>query len=135
MKKIVLSVMTIFIVSCSGNSIYFDLEKKGIISCDDSLISKVLIEEVEGDFDFFSCDLKESRRGIGVKFFNVYKIDNAFQIKNGLHGIVSPYEYRLKPNTNYKITHGSKGDAAVQSIIITTDENGDIIDADVLSCQ
>jgi len=135
MKRIIITLILITLYSCVGNNVYFDLEKNGIITCDDELISKVIIEEIDGDFDFYSFKLKEHRKGIGVKFFNVYSINKAFEIRDNLGKIVKPYEYRLKASSKYKVRHMSKGDAAESYVIITTDENGKIIEADILDCN
>jgi hypothetical protein len=134
MKKIFLILTTLLIVSCSGNSVYFDLHKKNMISCDNLLISKVKVEGLDDNFDYYVFSLK-SNNNIGVKLFNLTKISDAFSISTTSGKIINNSEFKLKPSSRYKISNISNGDATQFSITIITNENGNIVKASNLDCN
>ena len=134
MKKIFLILTTLLIVSCSGNSVYFDLHKKNMISCDNLLISKVKVEGLDDNFDYYVFSLK-SNNNIGVKLFNLTKISDAFSISTTSGKIINNSEFKLKPSSSYKISNISNGDATQFSITIITNENGNIVKASNLDCN
>lgn len=135
MKKIFILLISLFIISCSGNGIYFSIEEKAIISCHDSLLSKLSIEGINENHDYFRIVLKEERNGIGVLKLHLNSISDEFDIYNSLGKKVDRSEYKLKPSSKYLISHFSKGDAAASEIIVTTDKNGNIVNADKLDCN
>jgi hypothetical protein len=134
MKKIFLILTTLLIVSCSGNSVYFDLHKKNMISCDNLLISKVKVEGLDDNFDYYVFSLK-SNNNIGVKLFSLTKISDAFSISTTSGKIINNSEFKLKPSSRYKISNISNGDATQFSITIITNENGNIVKASNLDCN
>lgn len=134
MKKIFIILTTLLIVSCSGNSVYFDLHKKNIISCNNLLISKVKVEGFDDNFDYYVFSLKNNN-DIGVKLFSLTKISNVFSISTASGKIINNSEFKLKPSSKYKISNISSGDATEFSITIITNENGDIVKASNLDCN
>lgn len=135
MKKSLIILAIIFIVSCTDNSSYFDLNKEGIVSCQESLISKVMIKGLDDNFDYYRFSLMENRNGIGVKFFSVSDINDAFIISTISGKTINNSEFKLKPSSKYEISNVSNGDATQSTITIITDEKGNIVDASVLSCE
>lgn len=108
------------------------MERKEIIPCGNTSISTVMIQEVGGNFDFYYFKLKRPNKG--VKFFSVVEINNSFEITSKLKEI-NPSDFKLKPLSRYEVINVSNGDAAQSTIVITTDEQGNIIDADKTDCD
>lgn len=127
--------MVNLLTACSGNSSYFDLEKKGIISCNDNYISKVFIKGLDENNDYYRFSLNWNQNKYGVRFFSVINIPQDFEIYTHLGKSINNSEYTLKPLSRYEIINVSSGDAAQSIIVITTDEQGNIIDADKTHCN
>lgn len=135
MKKIFILLVVILLTACSGNSSYFDLEKKGIISCNDNYISKVYIKGLDENNDYYRFSLNWNQNKYGVKFFSVVNIRDDFETYTHLGKLINNSEFALKPLSRYEVINVSNGDATQSTIIITTDEHGNIIDADKTDCN
>ncbi len=98
------------------------------------LISKVKVEGLDDNFDYYVFSLKNNN-DIGVKLFSLTKISNVFSISTASGKIINNSEFKLKPSSKYKISNISSGDATEFSITIITNENGDIVKASNLDCN
>jgi hypothetical protein len=135
MKKIIVSFLVLSLIACSkSNNIYFDTKKKGISSCNGSLISNLIIIGIDDNLDYYRFSLKENYTN-GVVLFKVDSIDTAFDILINNGSIISNEQFKLKPLTKYKVINKSNGDFAEFHIQITTDQNGKVKLASSTDCK
>lgn len=132
MKKLILG-LSILLASCHSNVSFVDINSNSLIVCDNTRITKVLIEGTNGNNDFYLCRIKDD--SININSFNLSKISNNYLIKDNLDNDVVNLDYILKPSSRYKISNLSNGDAAISSIIIDTDAKGNIYKTSKSSCD
>jgi len=131
-KYLMLIVAAALIVSCKSNTIYFDLDKKEITSCNDAVLSRVMVEGQDGT-ESFMFKLKPGHRG--KTYMNIENPDTIFTITDMPFGEMKNHGFTLKPSSEYKISNLSNGDAADSSLLILTDKNSKIIHADIVDCN
>jgi hypothetical protein len=127
---VIVITITFLIISCSGNSIYYNSQKKGIMSCEGSFLSTLIIAGTGNNYDFYYITSNK-----GVEVFKPKDIHSDFVIKDKKDNIIANSDFRLKPLSEYKISNTSKGDAGEQWLIVKTDNNGEIINADKIHCD
>jgi hypothetical protein len=129
-KTLIIATISFLIISCSGNSIYYNSQKKGIMSCEGSSLFTLIIAGTGNNHDFYYFTSNK-----GVEVFNPKDIHTDFIIKDKKDNIIANSDFRLKSLSRYKISNASKGDAGEQWVIVKTDNNGEIIDADKMHCD
>jgi hypothetical protein len=131
LKIIIISLMfSILLISCKGNTIYYDIENKGVVSCDGLLLNTLVILEIGGNSEYYYINSDK-----GVHLFKLKNISKEFVIRDKRDNIVSNSDFKLKPLSQYKITNISIGDAGEQWVIIKTDKNREIIEVDKTQCE
>jgi hypothetical protein len=123
-------IIALIMFSCSGNSIYYDFHKKGVVSCDGSPISTLSIIGTDKNSEFFYLT---SNNGAALLSFN--NIPSQFVIRDKKDNIISNEDFKLKSFSEYKISNTSRGDAAEQWVTIKTNDMGVIISADKINCD
>lgn len=114
-KFILIVIATMIFTGCFDNEIYFDKEKMMIISCDKHPLTRMYVEKRRGIL--YRITLKENRN---ANFFNLNGNNPEFEIRMDNHLVK---EFKLEPNSFYKISNVSNGDAAGASITLETDNN------------
>ncbi len=110
-----------------------ELNNKEIRSCDESVIERLIVEELRKKGKSFIIKLKRDNKGVNV--INIQNPDTIFSITELPFSKVKNSDFKLNPLSKYKITNLSNGDIADFSIIISTDIKGEIVNSDKLTCS
>jgi hypothetical protein len=108
------------LISCDSNEICFDLKKQIVCSKDNAKLSKLLIDEENGDLIWIT---KKDGKMVD-EYFSFEKLDtlNYLYEKSGYISKKIDYFY-LKPNTTYEVENKSDGDASGGKLTIKTNSN------------
>ncbi|MBK9732877.1 MAG: hypothetical protein IPO83_16615 [Chitinophagaceae bacterium] len=118
MRFLFLFIATLTFTGCLDNEIYVDKEKWIITTCDKHSLTQMYIEKKGGVL----YRIKLRKNGSGDLF--ALKGDNTeFEIT--VHDVVIN-EFKLEPNSFYKIVNVSNGDATGSTISLETDSNTNI---------
>lgn len=123
----------VFIYSCSfhSNKIYYDSEKKAIISCDGGTLSRISINSEDNNENYF---FKLNDYNTGDEIFYFFKNHEGFTLSN--LGVEIPMDsFTLSPNTTYIVDNYSEGHRPSMVIKIKTNSKGEIIEASKTSCE
>ncbi|MDP4202629.1 MAG: hypothetical protein Q8861_08020 [Bacteroidota bacterium] len=137
MKKIFLKYCVIVICalglgSCFGNSIYFDLEKQTICSCNKQTISILSIDAINKQY-YYRFTLKQNKNGTNCLSFQT--VNNDYFIENVWNHTAITQDFKLQPNTEYEITNNTFGDAAGDHLTIRTNNKGIVVYTDKTGCK
>jgi hypothetical protein len=130
MKKVfVFFIVAISLMSCYDNQIYFDISEQCVKTCNGRPVKSLYFEGNNNLYLFEKISGKE-----GSSIFCLNDLDRNYKL--AIMNIEMPLDsFRLKPNSEYKISNHTYGDAAFSEIKIKTNESGEIVTADVASCQ
>lgn len=128
-RILIIFIASICFLSCTGNEIYFDITEKTIKSCNDKYLTKIYIKNIDSK-EFYSIESIE----IKSKHLNLRELDDNYSIINLKGEVLKNDKFVLKPLTSYEITNASWGDAVEQTIIVETNNLGQVITSNVLSC-
>ncbi len=106
------------ITSCSDNEIYVDKQKWAIVSCDKHPLTQMYIEKKGGAL--YRVRLRKNGNG---GLFKLHGNNTEFEIT--IDNVVMN-EFKIKPNSFYKIVNISNGDAAESVLSLETDSNMNI---------
>jgi hypothetical protein len=128
-RILIIFIASICFLSCTGNEIYFDITEKTIKSCNDKYLTKIYIKNIDSK-EFYSIESIE----IKSKYLDLRELDDNYSIINLKGEVLKNDKFVLKPLTSYEITNASWGDAVEQTIIVETNNLGQVITSNVLSC-
>lgn len=129
-RILIIFIASICFLSCTGNEIYFDITEKTIKSCNDKYLTKVYIKNIDTK-EFYSIESIE----VKSKYLDLKELDDNYSIINLKGEVLKNDKFVLKPLTSYEITNASWGDAVEQIIIVETNNLGQVITSNVLSCD
>ncbi len=120
------------IISCStyNNEIYYSEKYNAIVRCNGNYIANLTIaSEKRNEYYYFKSNDEDTKNN---KFY--FSRSNKFEMSKG--GVKLPMnEFKLTPNTTYKIRHGTEGHKPQYEIEIVVDENGKIIKSTKTNCN
>ncbi|GAA4379792.1 hypothetical protein GCM10023186_17570 [Hymenobacter koreensis] len=126
-----LILLSTLLYSChNNNNIYYDTSKEAIVTCSGKNITSLHIVSNKADFYHF----KKIPKKAGTNTFNLKNINNNYKIED-IYKEIDSKAFSLKPNTIYKVSNTSIGDAAYSEIEIRTDERSKIIFSNTKSCK
>jgi len=131
LKYCVIAICALGLGSCFGNSIYFDLEKQTICSCNKQRIVCLYIDG-SNSTNFYHWTLRPDKKG--VNRLSIQTGNSNYVIENMWNEDVSE-NFKLQPNTEYKITNNTFGDAAGGHLTIRTNNKGIVVYTDKTGCK
>lgn len=130
LKILLASLITTMWIGCYSNEICIDPLKKVILNPSHHNLSRLEIEFQEGDKTAF-LDASLKSRAHEDKFLLTMRNPD-FEIRDYLENECS---FLIRPNTVYKITNSSNGDAADNSVTFQTDSFNNIFVVEGDSCE
>lgn len=129
-----LLICPLILQSCLSNEIYFNLKTQEIYSCNfrklRGLDFTLIDENVMGGGYLFLW--QDSTKNAPTKF-SLRDIPNEYKISPDGVSQITPYKFKLRSNSKYKINRFG-GDASSYSIIIITNSEGKVIKTDHNQC-
>lgn len=123
-------ISVIFFYSCHDNVIYYDRDHRCVRTCNGTKIVSLYIED---DRSLYFITTKKYKRGSNR--LGLEKIDDDYIITRGNDTLIDNKLFKLKPNSEYRVSNSSNGDAAAGTIIIRTDSMGIINYSSKTSCK
>lgn len=114
-------IVCVILAGCTDNSIYLDINDKGIYTKQGNGIYYILIEEDGLNYMMYDVELRKDSVAVNVFYFNRY--NPSYKISTALR----PKEMQminLKPFTIYTIENHSNGDRNGGRVIFKTDSLG-----------
>ncbi len=125
---------SLFLASCEGNQIYFDMDEKVLKSCNywNNSFSHFEIENDSLNLHYNLNWVSDQKPPKEIKF---NKINIGYEITlNGITPIQSS-EFKLLPNSSYKIINQSNGDASPSETEIYLSIDGEVSKTSKARCQ
>jgi hypothetical protein len=121
-KNVILLCIAILFLSCSNNSIYFDIKQQCIKSCNSNRLEKIYIES-DSLKEFYYLNWVGSVNKAPDEI-NLKKINDGYNIYKGWNQqLIFVKALNLSPYTEYSIAK-SQADASTFRIKIRTDKRG-----------
>lgn len=128
-KYWVLSFLCLTLLSCTDNTICFDLEKQEVVSKTRSNLKTLTIENIKEVSPLIWIKKKENVKG--SKEFSFQNLDSVNYFFKNSDFLPKEIKYQgVLPNSIYEIKNSSNGDAASYKLIIETDSIGVVIYTD-----
>lgn len=111
--------MLFFLISsCKSTDIYFDLDTQSIVSCNDRVLKRLIIECDSFNLDNSDCvyDLSLKEKKIKCSKVKINEIEKLFRVKKNVT--------IFHPNNCYKITFVGSGDDGYSELKIWLDRYG-----------
>ena len=133
MKIVKIILLGMLFISCNikDNSIYFNLGRKTIYTCNKLPITHLSIESEDGKDSFI---FSEKFDNSGTNSFSLTNISTNYSLEN-FNGPQIPSFFHLRPNQKYVIGNYSYGDATESKIEIRTNNLGEIVFANITKCN
>lgn len=127
-----LILVSLLLVSCYDNCIYFDMNDQTVRTCNKQAISNLYISGLNNN-DFYHFYKMPDKKGT-----NEFSLErpNRNYILEGMFDLVLPLDsFKLQPNTEYEIVNSTFGDATAGRFVIKTGTNGAVVYASETSCK
>lgn len=117
--------------SCGGNAMHYDAATHALATCSGATLTTVFVEGTDGK-DFYHL---EKRPGAaGTSRLRLDQLGESYRVRGG-DGRQRPAGVRLRPNTSYRISNASNGDAASSVVLVKTAADGFIQEGSPSACR
>ena len=119
------------VTSCGGNAMHYDAATHALTTCSGATLTTVFVAGTDGK-DFFH--IKKRPGAAGTAHLRLDQLGESYVV-SGLDSHVRPAVVRLRPNTSYRVSNVSNGDAAASDVLVKTAYNSLINEGSPAACQ
>lgn len=117
--------------SCGGNALHYDAATHALTTCSGAALTNVFVAGTDGK-DFYHI---EKRPGAaGTAHLRLDQLGGNYVV-SGWDSRVRPDGVRLRPNTSYRVSNVSNGDAAASDVLVKTASDSLINGGSPTACQ
>ena len=117
--------------SCGGNAMHYDAARHALTTCSGAILTTVLVEGTDGK-DFYH--IKKRPGAAGTARLRLDQLEESYVV-SGWDSRVRPAGVRLRPNTFYRVSNVSNGDAAASNVLVKTASDSLVNEGSPAACR
>ncbi|MBD2723770.1 hypothetical protein [Hymenobacter armeniacus] len=119
------------VCSCGGNAMHYDAATRALATCSGATLTTVVVAGVDGK-DFYRIAKRPG--AAGTDHLRLDQLSESYVVR-GWDSRVCPAGVRLRPNTSYRVSNASNGDAAASDVLVKTASDGLITEGSPAACR
>lgn len=119
------------VCSCGGNALHYDAATHALTTCSGTTLTTVYVAGTDGK-DFYL--IKKRPGAAGTAHLRLDQLGESYVV-SGWDSRVRPAGVRLRPNTTYRVSNASNGDAAAVDVLVKTASDGLINEGNLAACR
>lgn len=117
--------------SCGGNAMHYETATHALTTCRGSILTNVYVEG-RATKEFYY--LQKRPGTVGTSSLRLDQLSESYVVRGG-DGRLRPAGMRLQPNTFYRISNVSDGDAASADVVVKTGADGLLNEGSPRTCR
>ena len=117
--------------SCGGNAMHYDAASHALTTCSGATLTTVFIAGTDGK-DFYHIGKRPG--AAGTDHLRLDQLGENYVV-SGWDSRVRPAGVRLRPNTSYRVSNVSNGDATASDVLVKTASDSLVNEGSPAACR